>query len=51
MSAFFEYLVRLFKYVFRNPVTVYRDAKSGKFVSRTYAEKNPDTTVAEKVDP
>jgi hypothetical protein len=51
MSAFFEYLVKLAKYLFRNPVTVYRDAKSGKFVSKSYAEKNPDTTVSEKVDP
>lgn len=51
MSAFFDYVVRLLKYLLRNPVTVYRDAKSGKFVSRAHAEANPDTTVAEKVDP
>lgn len=51
MSAFFEYLVRLLRYVFRNPVKVYRDAKSGKFVSRAHAEANPDTTVQEKIDP
>lgn len=26
-----------------------RSAKTGKFVPRDYAEKNPDTTVVEKV--
>ena len=28
---------------------VYRDAKTGKFVTREYAEAHPDTTVREEV--
>lgn len=51
MSAIYEYLVRMLRFVFRNPVKVYRDAKTGKFVSRSHAEANPDTTVQEKIDP
>jgi len=30
-------------------VTVYRSAITGKFVSKTYAEANPNTTVKETV--
>jgi hypothetical protein len=30
--------------------TIYRDAESGQFVTRAYAEANPATTVGEEVD-
>lgn len=35
-------LKRVFRFVFR-------DASTGKFVSRDYAETHPDTTVKERV--
>lgn len=28
----------------------YRDAKTGEYVTKEYAEENPDTTVSEEVD-
>lgn len=47
LRRFFDWLVRS---LFPSYRYVYKDSKTGEFVTKEYAKANPDTTYREKVE-